>query len=296
MAATDTKGVAMSRATSLGRVLHYASNLSQTAYWFDRKFIPALQQFAHENRDREVTILDFGCGTKPYQPFVGDDLKGRYIGLDIYPGECVDVVYDGSVIPFPDESIDLVFSQSVFEHVEDLSFTMSEISRVLKRSGVLLAVVPFTNHLHGTPYDFHRPTRYGWESMLKHRFGSDSSILVEPVDGRMNCIANMITAQMNLAVLDVLRFARNRVAGPGRTHTPESGATSPESHATAGMRAAYVLAALNPINILLGASSWMLSAFRVPRRVEGEITSGYFIRVQKAAPVPADGGPPSPAA
>jgi len=45
-------------------------------------------------------------------------------------------------IPFPDGTFDLVVSNQVMEHVNDLNFTLSEISRVLKPSGKLLTLFP----------------------------------------------------------------------------------------------------------------------------------------------------------
>jgi SAM-dependent methyltransferase len=45
-------------------------------------------------------------------------------------------------IPFADGTFDLVVSNMVMEHVEDLDFTLSEISRVLKPAGKLLALFP----------------------------------------------------------------------------------------------------------------------------------------------------------
>ena len=45
-------------------------------------------------------------------------------------------------IPFPNGTFDLVLSNQVFEHVEDLDFVLAEIARVLKPSGHLLALFP----------------------------------------------------------------------------------------------------------------------------------------------------------
>ena len=58
------------------------------------------------------SLLDFGCGTKPYkQLFVGVD---EYIGVDFKiegreeSQKEVDVFYDGSTIPFPDKRFDSI--------------------------------------------------------------------------------------------------------------------------------------------------------------------------------------------
>lgn len=45
----------------------------------------------------------------------------------------------GEVLPLPDESIDVVYSRQVLHHAADLERFMSEIARVLRPGGVLLA-------------------------------------------------------------------------------------------------------------------------------------------------------------
>jgi SAM-dependent methyltransferase len=46
------------------------------------------------------------------------------------------------MIPFPDESFDLVTSNQVLEHVEDLDVVVSEMKRVLKPGGQVLSLFP----------------------------------------------------------------------------------------------------------------------------------------------------------
>jgi ubiquinone/menaquinone biosynthesis C-methylase UbiE len=101
-------------------------------------------------------ILDYGCGA-------GDVvMEGSRRGLDIIG---VETFYGGSKakdltisrgllnqsvfslseeyeIPFNDSYFDFVISNQVFEHVEDLQFTIDEIFRVLKPGGKLLALFP----------------------------------------------------------------------------------------------------------------------------------------------------------
>lgn len=100
-------------------------------------------------------VLDYGCGS-------GDVVAaGRSRGLDILG---VDTFYAGSRaqeiaaregllgssvfameagrIPFPAASFDVVVSNQVFEHVEDIDGALSEIARVLRPDGALLALFP----------------------------------------------------------------------------------------------------------------------------------------------------------
>jgi SAM-dependent methyltransferase len=54
------------------------------------------------------------------------------------------VDYDGRHIPLPDQSVDVVFSSNVLEHVVDLAQIHSEIRRVLKPEGYCIHVMPTT--------------------------------------------------------------------------------------------------------------------------------------------------------
>lgn len=53
--------------------------------------------------------------------------------------------YDGRRIPFPDASLDVVYSSNVLEHVADLGTLQAEIRRVLRSGGVAIHLVP-THH------------------------------------------------------------------------------------------------------------------------------------------------------
>ena len=183
-------------------MFQYLHNLSSSGYSFERSLSKAVQQWKDTKPSGEIRILDFGCGSKPFRKYF-QDIDCNYIGLDVYPGEQVDVVYDGAHIPLEDGSIDLVFSVSVFEHVADLDTSLKEIARVLKPKGMLISLVPFINHVHGVPFDFHRPTRLGWEKRLKDAFPTSNYRDVAPVDARITCLANTLTAQINFLIFDL---------------------------------------------------------------------------------------------
>jgi ubiquinone/menaquinone biosynthesis C-methylase UbiE len=50
--------------------------------------------------------------------------------------------YDGRTIPLPDESVDVVFSSHVLEHVDPLAPLLAETLRVMKPTGVAVHIVP----------------------------------------------------------------------------------------------------------------------------------------------------------
>lgn len=119
-------------------------------------------------------LLDFGCGNKPYKDLFRVE---EYIGLDIaneahdHSQESIEVLYDGKKIPFEDGHFDAVFSSEVFEHVFNLEPVLAEISRVLKKDGLLLVTLPFVWPEHEKPNDFARYTSFGIKDLLeRHKF------------------------------------------------------------------------------------------------------------------------------
>jgi len=115
----------------------------------------------------EGSVLDFGCGSKPYEELF--TRAAEYIGIDVeqsghdHTNSAVDVFFDGTHIPFPDGRFDAVVSFQVCEHVPDLAIVLREMRRVLKPGGVLLVSLPMIYPEHEIPYDFRRLTRFGIE-------------------------------------------------------------------------------------------------------------------------------------
>lgn len=51
-------------------------------------------------------------------------------------------IYDGRVLPFPDDHFDVVFSSNVLEHIPDLRTTLSEVRRVMKSDCLAIHILP----------------------------------------------------------------------------------------------------------------------------------------------------------
>jgi SAM-dependent methyltransferase len=80
-------------------------------------------------------VLDIGCGRTK--------LEGS-VGLDQFKHEGVDIVANlEEPLPIADGEYDMVFANQVLEHVGDLTSLLSEIHRILKPGGQLLAHVPY---------------------------------------------------------------------------------------------------------------------------------------------------------
>ena len=82
--------------------------------------------------------------------FEGDDVARMKIGEPnaMYVGTCC------KQLPFPDNTFDVVFSDNVLEHVEDVRLFINETFRVLKDNGLVLIMFdpvwtgPFGHHMH----------------------------------------------------------------------------------------------------------------------------------------------------
>ena len=118
------------------------------------------------------TVLDLGCGKKPYQVLlggVGDSV--RWIGLDFanaYSGRTkADVFGSGVDLPFRASSFDTILSTQVLEHVPHPRTLLREVYRVLKLGGHLVLTAPQTNPLHEEPHDYFRYTSYGLRSLAE---------------------------------------------------------------------------------------------------------------------------------
>lgn len=142
-------------------------SLSHGFYFIRKGLLDAIHTFAPSMKGR---LLDFGCGSKPYQSLFNVE---EYIGLDFektghdHSNEQIDVFYDGKTIPFPDEHFDSVLCSEVAEHLFDLPAALAEINRVLKKAGKLLLTCPFVWGEHEAPYDYARYTQFALKELLE---------------------------------------------------------------------------------------------------------------------------------
>ena len=104
-------------------------------------------------------VLDYGSGVR-------ERYFDNVVNYEIHPNPSVDVIGDGTTIPFKDDSFDAVISLAVFEHVRDPFFTAREVTRVLKPGGQVYLQVPFLFHEHGYPNHFYNMTQAGMRNLF----------------------------------------------------------------------------------------------------------------------------------
>ena len=145
----------------------------QPEYWMMTVLRDKVRKFAGE-MPAGSSVLDYGGGDAPYYPFFGArDLQ--YTNTDIFDGQFVDLVFkEGEPLPVENEMYDAVLCSHVLEHTPHPFKAVTEIHRVLRKGGRLLAAVPFAWENHNRPNDFWRFGRDG----LYNLFGMFRNIKV----------------------------------------------------------------------------------------------------------------------
>lgn len=95
-------------------------------------------------------VLDYGCGHAGYLrdfhergiSIIGADIADYVVKACLNSGFDVRKVDNFSKIPFSDAEFDIIYLMQVFEHLRDPHRFLSELSRVLKKSGDLYIAVP----------------------------------------------------------------------------------------------------------------------------------------------------------
>lgn len=121
-----------------------------------------MERIIHGMTGNALNVLDVGSlnvnGT--YRPII-EERGWRYTGLDVVPGNNVDIVALPFDYPIDDDAYDVVISGSAMEHVTAIWLWVPELVRVLKPGGTL---VIYTHHAmieHRYPVDCWRIMRDG---------------------------------------------------------------------------------------------------------------------------------------
>lgn len=140
--------------------------------------LKALSAIAPQTSGR---ILDIGSGTSRgyeglFKPYVNE-----YLCLDRKSESGVDICSDCYNIPLEDESVDVIVSTQVLEHLDTPSKMLQESYRLLKPGGMVIMTIPMSWGLHEEPYDFYRYTQYGIQYLFTEAGYKD--ICVKPLEG-----------------------------------------------------------------------------------------------------------------
>jgi SAM-dependent methyltransferase len=112
-------------------------------------------------------VLDFGCGTRPYEAWFAA-AGARYQGADIDAAHEVRIREDGR-LDCADGEYDLVTSFQVLEHVWDIGTYLMEARRALRAEGRLLLSTHGSWLYHPHPRDYRRWTAEGLQREVESR-------------------------------------------------------------------------------------------------------------------------------
>lgn len=125
--------------------------------------------------DAPRRVLDLGCGKgdsvdgfrrhAPNVDWVGVDVADTQEARSRRRSDATFVTYDGTRVPFPDGTFDLVYSSQVLEHVADPRGHLREIARVLRAGGLLIGSTSQLEPFHSM--SFWNLTPFGFVSLAR---------------------------------------------------------------------------------------------------------------------------------
>ena len=188
-----------------------------------------VENYASKINKSEVKVLDVGSYdvNGSYKHLFKNE-KFNYIGLDMEDGPNVDLVlknpYDWDTIET--DSFDIVISGQAFEHIEFFWKTMEEITRVVRKDGLLCVIAPNGFGEHRFPVDCYRFFTDGMLALARY-------VQVEPLHAHTNCAPNIRgRAWYSKKSADSMLIARKPYAGAVRHPDFKTYRCAPGNHET----------------------------------------------------------------
>jgi ubiquinone/menaquinone biosynthesis C-methylase UbiE len=174
--------------------------------WFEENYVAPLER---EN----IRVLDIGSydvnGT--YKDIFSDP-RYKYTGLDVEAGPNVDVVlenpYDWSSLET--DTFDVVISGQALEHIEFFWITMAEMTRVLKKDGLICIIAPNGFDEHRYPVDCYRFFSDGLVALARYAG-------LEAIHAHTNCAPESASDEWySLTRADSMLVAKKTYSGAAR--------------------------------------------------------------------------------
>lgn len=150
-------------------IKRYLANTWFFPRYIGRKYM--LQKIFEAREYAHGTILDIGCGMRPYEAILREN-STNYIGIDlpVFPYlSRQDITGDAVHLPFKGNTFNTVLAFELMEHLQSPTSFLEEVARVLKNGGALILSVPFMEPLHEEPRDFYRFTPYSLQVLLERQ-------------------------------------------------------------------------------------------------------------------------------
>jgi Methyltransferase domain len=159
-------------------------------------------------------IAELGSRARSGNIYTAGFRKGiSYTGVDIIPGENVDLVADAHDLSahLEADAYDAMFSISVFEHLAMPWKAVVEVNKILKTGGLVFVATHPTWPAHDRPWDFYRFSKHGMSVLFNKMTGFDVLDVCEGLPCRVVPLgfeASMRGMQLNEAFLGVSLLAR----------------------------------------------------------------------------------------
>lgn len=120
----------------------------------------------YANGKHRIYIQETGRVYEIIKNFAKDAIGSEYISSEYNSGDMINGVLheDAHNLSFPNESLDVVVSRDVFEHINDISLCLSEAYRVLTKGGYLIFSVPWNPKV----LDNHRRARINMNGKIEY--------------------------------------------------------------------------------------------------------------------------------
>lgn len=143
----------------------------------------AVTKFSADYIKPNMTVIDFGCGAKPYRSLFPQNCD--YIGIDVVANPFADlVVKPGQPVPLSTASVDLIISTQVVYLIPEYSDYLRECHRLLKSEGKMLITTHGTWTYHpASGGDYYRFTQDGLRYVLS-KVGFQTE-LIYPIIGTL---------------------------------------------------------------------------------------------------------------
>ncbi len=129
---------------------------------------------------RSILIVGSGRQRQLLWSRLGSNPDNELLCCDVDTSADVDLFCDAHDLPFSDETFDGVITTAVLEHVLYPERVAAEITRVLKKGGLLYSEIPFLQYVHEGAYDFTRFTLSGHRRLFNHFQQLDAGMVAGP--------------------------------------------------------------------------------------------------------------------
>jgi len=116
-----------------------------------------VKEFIEENKKKNYKILDIGCGEGNDLMNIDNEIKKQNCSAELYGIEyyekyrnvslkkgihAININLERDHFPYKDNFFDIIIINQVTEHIKEIFYVYSEISRILKNRGLLIVGVP----------------------------------------------------------------------------------------------------------------------------------------------------------